>query len=203
LIKAKRQGLYAIQNKQGVKTMCTNLFQDSRLFLFIQEIDQDAAALASTSRCPACGGKLDRAYYQRKPRSVPDAFEEDFSRRPSFCCRQDGCRKRSTPVQLKFLSRKVYVSVVVLLVAAMTQGLSPARLCDITRLTKIPPRTIKRWLTFWQKVFTASRAWVYQRGNLLPPIDEQLLPLGLLERFLDSCAACFPAICSILRLAIP
>ncbi len=181
--------------------MCTKLYQDSRLFQFIQKIDQDAVASCIGSRCQYCGDKLDRGFYHRKPRGVPELLEKEFSVRPSFCCRGDGCRRRLTPVQLKFLGRKVYVSVVVLLVAAMTQGLSPKRLCTISRETKVPPRTVKCWLAFWQLIFTKSPTWLYQRGMFQPPIDEDQLPLSLLQKFTEN-SDCSKAIEQSLRLAI-
>jgi hypothetical protein len=34
---------------------------------------------------------LDRADYWRKPRGLPAALEDNFRRRPSFCCRAEGC----------------------------------------------------------------------------------------------------------------
>ena len=113
--------------------MCTNLFKDSRIFNFIQEIDKDSEATASLRPCTHCNGKLDRSDYWRKPRGIPGEFEAAFSRRPSFCCRVDGCRRRATPLQLRFLSRRVYVSIVVLIAAAMTQGPSPKRLSVIEK----------------------------------------------------------------------
>ena len=116
---------------KGVKTECTSLFKDSRLFEFIQEINKDSESRVFNQASGHCSGKLDRASFRRKVRGVPIGFEDAFTLQPSFCCRVDGCRKRLTPVQLRFLGRKVYVSVIVLIAAAMTQGASPKRLCTL------------------------------------------------------------------------
>jgi hypothetical protein len=162
--------------------MCTNLFQDSRLFEIIQRIDRDSEIKAGSQPCDRCRGKLDRAYFSRKPRGVAEGFERAFIVRPSFCCRVDGCRKRLTPPQLRFLGRKVFISVIVLLAAAMTQGPSPKRLCQIQRELGIAPQTLRRWLTFWREVFAVSNSWIYVRGNFIPPVDESQLPGSLLQR---------------------
>ena len=182
--------------------MCTNLFKDSRLFEFIQEIDKDSETAASNQPCGHCQGKLDRAFFQRKPRSVPGGFEETFSIRPSFCCRSDGCRKRLTPVQLRFLGRKVYVSIIVLIAAAMTQGLNPKRLCAIERELGIPPRTVRRWIVYWREIFPSTNAWRYRRGNIIPPVDETGLPCTLLLRLSSLHLTCHQAIITLLTIAI-
>ena len=182
--------------------MCTNLFKDSRLFKFIQKIDKDSEANSFAQPCVHCGGKLDRAFFQRKPRGVPGQFEEAFSVRPSFCCRTDGCRKRLTPMQLRFLSRKVYVSIIVLIAAAMAQGLAPKRLCDIQRELGVPPRTVQRWLVYWRKIFPSKSAWRYRRGNIVPPVDETGLPSTLLLRLSALHPTCHQAIITFLTIAI-
>lgn len=182
--------------------MCTNLFIDSRLFEFIQEIEKDSESRAFNQACGHCNGKLDRASFRRKVRGVPIGFEDAFTLRPSFCCRVDGCRKRLTPVQLRFLGRKVYVSAIVLIAAAMTQGLNPKRLCDIQQELGIPPRTVRRWLVFWREIFPFKKAWIYQRGNVMPPIDESDLPLTLLLRLSSIQPSCHQALLTLLTIAV-
>lgn len=182
--------------------MCTNLFKDSRIFNFIQEIDKDSEATASLRPCTHCNGKLDRSDYWRKPRGIPGEFEAAFSRRPSFCCRVDGCRRRATPLQLRFLSRRVYVSIVVLIAAAMTQGPSPKRLSVIEKELGVPARTVRRWLEFWLRIFPKSGSWCYQRGNLMPPIDETGLPYTLLVYLSRFHTDCHRAIATLLTIAI-
>ncbi len=181
--------------------MCTKLLKDSRLFQFIQTIDEDAITQCRASGCD-CGGKIDRSYFPKKPRPAMPEFDELFARRPSFCCRRDNCRKRVTPPQLKFLRRKVYLSVVVLLVAAMTQGSTPNRLCELKREVGVSAQTVRRWLVFWRKIFTATASWEYQRGNFVPAVDETGLPLSLLERLASGADPCRDRIIALLRLAV-
>lgn len=70
---------------------------------------------------------MHRADYDRKPRGGP----EHWSERHSFCCDQDGCRRRHTPPSVRFLGRKVYVGFVVVLKTALHQGLNAARLAQL------------------------------------------------------------------------
>lgn len=181
--------------------MCTNLLKDSRTFSFLQQIDQDTEAQAAQAPCRHCGDRLHRADYERKPRAAAGVLPAGFSRRPSFCCRRDGCRRRQTPALVRFLGRKVYVSILIVLVAAMTQGPSAKRLSTLKRELDIPPRTVKRWLIYWQKTFPGLGSWRYQRGNFMPPIDESDLPLSLLSRLSRSDSGIIPGVLRLIRLA--
>jgi len=178
--------------------MCTKLLQDARFFKFIQTIDEDTVAAFHAKACQYCSGKLDRANFNRKPRGVPVEVGESFELRPSFCCRVDGCRKRFTPPQIRFLGRKVYASLVVVLAAAMTQGLAPQRLSDICRACGASPATIRRWLQFWKEVFVSGPSWIYHRGNLAPSVDEGQLPRSLLDHFILKCPDIEPALKAVL-----
>lgn len=42
---------------------------------------------------------------------------------------------------------------------------------------------MRRWLTWWRTVFTASVLWRDTRARLVPPVDERALPGSLLGRF--------------------
>ncbi len=173
----------------------------ARTFEFLLQIDRDIEAEAAEKPCLYCGDKLHRASYSRKPRALGLDLPADFSIRPSFCCSRDGCRRRLTPPLLRFLGRTVYVSIVVVIVAAMTQGASPKRLSALKSELGIAPRTIKRWCRHWQVIFTGQSSWRYQRGKLMPPIDESNLPLSLLVRFEQSTKDRLSAILCLLHLA--
>ncbi|RPH40229.1 MAG: hypothetical protein EHM87_22650 [Burkholderiales bacterium] len=182
--------------------MCTNLLKDSRTFSFLLQIDRDTETTASQEPCAFCGDRVHRAYYLRKPRAPGVDLSDDFCRRPSFSCRRDGCRRRKTPALLRFLGRKVYVSIVVLLVTAMTQGDSPRRLSELKKELGIPPATVDRWRRFWLEIFPRYSSWHYQRGNVVPPIDEANLPLSLLQHLTQQSQDQLEAVVSLLRLAL-
>lgn len=182
--------------------MCTNLFNDSRTFLFLQEIDKDTEILAGKSLCRYCGDVLHRSFYERKPRAPGVELPADFGVRPSYCCRRDGCRRRMTPALTRFLGRRVYVSIVVLLVAAMTQGPSAKRLSVLRSELGITAQTIRRWCHYWKRIFTEQSSWRYQRGNFMPPIDEESLPLALLMHSGFGESVDMSSVLLLLRLAI-
>ena len=164
--------------------MSHKLLTDSRLFQFIERIDRDTVANAQR-RCPHCGGRLDRADFPRKPRGAPAGTASAYERRPSFCCREDGCRRRQTPQLVGLLGRRVYLSVVVVLAAACRQGPSPMRLATLRNAIGVTPRTLRRWLVWWRETFPQSPAWQLHRAALVPPVCDQTLPTSLLERLVS------------------
>jgi hypothetical protein len=150
---------------------------------FLFSIDQDLANTTRQKACP-CGGRLHSAKYPRKPRGGDD-LPECYDRRLSFCCDRDGCRKRTTPPSARFLGRKVYLGVVVILVAAMRQGPSPRRVHELFQRFGADRRTIARWRVFWQEHFPQTQFWKVARSRLVPAVAVAVLPLSLLEAFLE------------------
>lgn len=149
------------------------------LHIMLENFD---AALAEDTRskgCPHCGGKLDRADYERKPRGGPEHWDS----RHSFCCREEGCRRRLTPPSVRFLGRKVYTSVMVVLMTAMKQGLNGRRIAVLRQAAGVNQRTLQRWRRWWLNDFAQSRLWKNLRAWFMPPVAETELPLSLCERF--------------------
>ena len=70
---------------------------DAKFLMALGAMDAEYAAKVHRAGCAHCGGRLDRADYARKPRGELGEAASAFERRCSFCCRQDGCRKRATP----------------------------------------------------------------------------------------------------------
>lgn len=164
--------------------MSHKLLADASFFAFIEEIDRDRAAEAQRGACPHCGAPLDQAPFWRKPRGDPRAeLGHVMIRRPSFCCRRDGCRRRLTPPQLRFLPRRCYLAAVVVLCAAIAGGETTARRAEVARLVGASPSTVSRWLSWWREHFPASPLWRERRGRLARPVDESALPASLLAVF--------------------
>ena len=161
------------------------LLQQASFWSVLLSIDLDLAAKARKAGC-SCGEGVHRADFPRKPRGGPPDLPPEYSRRFSFCCKREGCRKRVTPPSVRFLGRKVYLHAVVILVAALQQGATPRRLQEVSRLLdfEIDRRTIARWRVFWQEQFPRTEFWKVARGFLLPLVDAASLPLELLRRFL-------------------
>lgn len=162
--------------------MYQTLLGDSSLYTLLLKFDEELAAKVKAQGCP-CGGKLHNARYPRKPRGIPAAVNDSYSTRESFCCAQEGCRRRRTPPSLRFLGRKVYVGAVVVLVTALRHGTTPVRLAKLRELVGVNARTVERWREWWQTTFVRSRFWKVARARLKEPVDEGTLPLSLLEAF--------------------
>jgi hypothetical protein len=126
----------------------------------------------------------------RKPRDFPpgidaacNAGEPGPDRRLSFCCEREGCRKRHTPASVRFLGRRVYVGVIVVLIMAIglclpgDRGHPPAPELGVSR------RTLGRWRRWWREDFPTSVVWRAAQGRLMPPVDASALPASLLPRF--------------------
>ena len=111
--------------------MYPNVLADIWLYGALLKFDADLAAQARAGRCPWCGGPLHSAKYERKPRGALVGLPEGYTERYSFCCGRDGCRHRVTPPSLRFLGRKVYLGVVVVLASMMRHGVNAARAASI------------------------------------------------------------------------
>lgn len=162
--------------------MYQTILNDASFYRGLLRFDEDLAEQARRTGC-ACGGKLHSAQYPRKPRGVPEELQEDYSRRRSFCCAEEGCRKRTTPGSFRFLSRRVYVGAVVVLVTALRHGATPARLAQLRAIVGVSRRTVERWRQWWLEEFPASSFWRWASGQLASPVDPHSLPLSLLESF--------------------
>jgi len=156
---------------------------DPRLYLLLCRCDEDRAAEIKAAGCLVCGGVLHSAAFRRKPRGGPEGLGEDHERRCSFCCAEDGCRKRRTPPSLRFLGRKVYLGAVVVLVSAMREGATPARMRTLRDLIGVSRRTVERWRKWWKTTFVQTRFWREESQGFVPAVEAGRLPASLLERF--------------------
>jgi hypothetical protein len=164
---------------------CQCHLADQQIPQLLEKVDADVAEKVRQGGCLHCAGKLHSAKYRRKPRGQP---KQDWERdqevyRASFCCDQDGCRKRHTPPSVRFLGRKVYWGFVVVLVAAMQHGITPPRLHALREGLGVARRTVEHWREWWLHTFVQSPFWSVARARFSPPIDLKTLPLSLCEAF--------------------
>ena len=138
--------------------MCHRFLSNPTFLLLLLAFDRDLAEKVRSQKC-FCGGRLHAANYPRKPRGGPPCPDPAFSLRLSFCCDVDGCRCRSTPPSVRFLGRKVYLGVVVVLVTAMRQGPTPKGYAKLRDRFGVDRRTIARWQTWWKEAFPATLFW--------------------------------------------
>jgi hypothetical protein len=157
------------------------LLSDTRFFELLGRIDEDEAERTRQRGCP-CGGVLHSAGYPRKPRGGPPELGPEGCRRASFCCARDGCRRHSTPPSVRFLGRKVFFGLVVVLVPILREGLTPARFARLQEQLGVSRRTVLRWRRFWQEIFPASRRWPRVVAELVV-VDRGRLPGSLVAAF--------------------
>lgn len=162
--------------------MYQKIFSLSRFYPLLRKLDQELALETKRGGCP-CGGKLHYARYPRKPRGTIVENDMAYRKRESFCCAEEGCRRRTTPPSVLFLGRKVFFSVVVILVCVLRQGPKPTRLDKLGELTGASARTIRRWQKWWKSTFVQSECWRAGRGRFSKPVDVSELPRSLLQAF--------------------
>jgi hypothetical protein len=158
------------------------LLRDTRFFERLYVLDCDLAERARIQGCP-CGGRLHRAAYARKPRGGTADLARDVDLRLSFCCDRDGCRRRTTPPSLRFLGRRVYFGVVVVLVTAMAHGVTPRRAAELREMLGVDRRTLSRWRLWWRERFPSSSFWRESRARFVPSVSGGGLPGTLLDCF--------------------
>ena len=160
--------------------MCHALLQTPRFFEHLKRIDHELAKQARAEGCLYCGGELHVADYPRKPRGCPAEIREDYGKRLSFCCNR--CRKRRTSLSVRFLGRRVYLGLLVVLVSARHAGQIPAA-ARFGEELGVPVRTLERWRRWWQTDFVVTPLWQAQNARFMPPVEAERLPGGLLDRF--------------------
>lgn len=152
-----------------------SILGDYQFFQILVAIDKGIAEKARKGGCPFCGGVLDSANYPRKPRGY--AENEDAVVRLSFCCRKAGCRKRTTPESVRFLGRKVYSGLVVVLAAFEPVVQVALGLCR---------QTLSRWKAYWAGVLRMENPFWKSRRGLFPPGFEAGDSAEAIVRFFES-----------------
>lgn len=171
-----------LKNRVG-ESRGQNHLADPEIYQFLEKVDLDLAEIVREAGCVFCFGTLHRAFYKRKPRGVDVWPKDEEPRRCSFCCDQKDCRRRHTPPSVRFIGRRVYAGLVVVLVSAMVHGLKPNRVEALREKLGIDRRTLERWRQWWVVIFVDSSFWKEARARFMPPLDHNTLPLPLCEAF--------------------
>jgi hypothetical protein len=169
----------SLSTKNETTKVCHTLLQNPKFFSLLVQIDTELAAQMHATTCQ-CGGALHRANYPRKPRACPQEVRYAFESRWSFCCSL--CRKRSTSPSVRFLGRRVYLGLIVVLIPQRRSTLSAAdiQLCDDLG---VPVRTIARWRQWWLQHFATTTLWQEACARFMPPLQILDLPTSLIGRF--------------------
>lgn len=165
--------------------LCHKLLLNSSLYELLMKFDAALAEEARKKPCSRCGACLHRDQFPRKPR-VPDTvvLPKAYKFRFSFTCAS--CDKRHTPASTRFLGRRIFLGVVVVLATAMQQGPAPWRCRRLREVLGVSTRTLKRWRTWWREVFAETVFWNEARSAFSPPVDATEAPFSLLERFVEN-----------------
>ncbi len=162
--------------------MISELIKNKNLFSHLYKIDKTIAERYRRLPCPHCSGPLYFSNYMRKPRGEPDGVSDKYFIRFSLCCGTEGCRKRFMPPSCRFLERKIYwFAVILCIVSDWQNNVQKTTLFDWSKRTGISRHTIKRWITFFQVTFPASRAWRKIRGQVSACVYNNKLPSSLVN----------------------
>src|SRR5216684_3106454 len=177
-----RRGFFILRSKvmknRVGESWCQNHLADQQLYQLLDIVDVDLLQQAREKGCLLCGGRLHRSDYDRKPRGGPQ-----WELRFSLCCAEEGCRRRHTPPSVRFMGRRVYAGLVVVLVSAMIHGLKPERVKVLREALEIDRRTLERWRQWWLGIFVDSSFWREARARFMPPLCQKTLPLSLCVSF--------------------
>jgi hypothetical protein len=88
-----------------------------------------------------------------------------------------------TPASVRFLGRRVYWGVVVVIGAAFEGGVTANRVRRLAELIGYPidRRTLRRWVSWWREGLLKSRIWKVMKGLFSRRVEPGRLPLSLLE----------------------
>jgi hypothetical protein len=162
--------------------MYHSLLTDAIFYNSLLALDRIIAEQVKQSGCLFCHGNLHQSHYPRKPRGVPEGTHSDYAIRFSFCCGQEGCRKRFTAPSMRFLSRKVYSSVIIFLVFLLKSKTDELKVEELNLLlgTSLSVETVRRWRNFWVKEVSQSHTW---KRSAFSHSMAQTLPVLLLAQF--------------------
>ena len=88
-------------------------------------------------------------------------------------------------MSVRFLGRRVYLGLAVVLVSARHAGQIPAA-ARLGAGLGVPVRTLERWRQWWQTGLALTPLWQAQCARLMPPVARERLPGELLGRFTGS-----------------
>ena len=85
-------------------------------------------------------------------------------------------------MSVRFLGRRVYLGLAVVLVSARPGGPTPAA-ARLGLALGVGQRTISRWRGWWREQFPHTPLWRATGARFMPPVGEAQLPGELIRRF--------------------
>ena len=85
-------------------------------------------------------------------------------------------------MSVRFLARRVYLALAVVLVSARPAGPTPAA-ARLEVALGVDRRTLARWRVWWCEQFPLTPLWRAAKARFMPPVPETQLPGELITRF--------------------
>ena len=90
-------------------------------------------------------------------------------------------------MSVRFLGRRVYLAMAVILVSARHAGQTPAA-ARASALLDVPLRTLQRWRHWWHEDFPVTALWRTECARFMPAVAAAEIPGALLARFAGTSA---------------
>lgn len=103
-----------------------------------------------------------------------------YSSRLSFCCAV--CRKRATSLSVRFLGRRVYLALAVVLVSG-SRTASTSTGVRLGAELGVARQTLQRWQAWWTLQFPLTPLWRATCARFMPPVAQAQIPGELIARF--------------------
>jgi len=150
------------------------LLDRASFFASLYALDKEIGRAVQARGCGYCGGPLHAGHYERRPRGLNFEPERAWLVRLSYSCGREGCRRRTTPVSVRFFGHKVYAAAAFLLLSAQATGpLTNRLLGEIERVVGTSVETLRRWRRWWRDGFVPGRYWRQMRARFSPPVAEE------------------------------
>jgi hypothetical protein len=165
-----------------------SLLRDARFSELLMEMDRDRLDEVRAEGCSKCGGPLHSAHFERKPAGVlvpPEKLPKGYTKRFDLCC--GWCRSRTLPPSVRFLGRKVFLAVAIVVAAVLVRGGDRNVIEILRRQLGASRNTVARWCRWWGAL-PRTQLWIGARGTLPVDMDERALPASLLARYAGSAA---------------
>ena len=107
-------------------------------------------------------------------------MRDEYSSRLSFCCAV--CRKRTTSLSVRFLGRRVYLALAVVLVSGSRTASTPTGV-RLSAELGVARQTLQRWQAWWVEQFPRTPLWRATCARFMPSVPEAQLPGELITRF--------------------
>ena len=107
-------------------------------------------------------------------------MRDEYSSRLSFCCAV--CRKRATSLSVRFLGRRVYLALAVVLVSGSRTASTPTGVRLGAELG-VARQTLQRWQAWWIEQFPLTPLWRATCARFMPPVPQGQLAGELIARF--------------------